>query len=81
MSIRVRIFGSTGVNFRRLPLMSGSAQRRRMALSNPRLAKFFSVRSLAFAFSSNQTAEVFRYRAARARGISAVTSLPYRNVS
>src|ERR1700730_12010415 len=42
MSIRVRIsFGSTGVSFRRLPLMSRSTQRRRMALSNPRLAKPF----------------------------------------
>ena len=42
MSIRVLIsFGSTGVSFRRLPLMSRSAQRRRMALSYPRLAKPF----------------------------------------
>jgi hypothetical protein len=34
-----RSFGSTGLSFSRLPLMSRSAQRRRIALSNPRLAK------------------------------------------
>src|SRR5437868_9905654 len=40
MSIKVRrSFGLTGENFRRFALMSRSAQRRRMALSSPRLFK------------------------------------------
>src|ERR1700756_5802848 len=34
-----RSFGSTGENFSRFALMSRSAQRRRIALSSPRLAK------------------------------------------